>query len=132
MDRTMVALLIFAAIAVGVGAQAWVSWLDHQRRTKALDVIKAAIEAGKEPPRELYDQLEKNEYASMGFSKRPWGEAVVFGAVAIGFWIMFGFADAGSARERFMLVAVIMSAFSAGCLALAVFAPGQKPRDDGR
>lgn len=131
MDRTIVALIIFAAIAIGVAAQAWVSWLDHQRRTKALDVIKAALEAGKEPPPQLYEQLEQNPYGSMGMSKRPWGEAVIFGAVAAGFWIMFGFAEPGDAREKMMLVASIMSAFAAGCLALAMFTPGQK-RDDGR
>jgi hypothetical protein len=132
MDRWMVAAFIFAAIAVGMGAQAWVSWLDHQRRSKALDVIKAAIEAGREPPKELYAQLEHNAYGGMGFSKRPWGEAVIFGAVGIGFWIMFGFTAPGDARDKALFIAALMSAFSVGCLALAIFAPGQKPRDDGR
>jgi len=132
MDRWEVAVLILAAVVVGMGSQAWVSWLDHQRRTKALDIIKAAIEAGREPPKQIYEQLEPNAYASMGFSKRPWAEAVVFGAVGAGFWIMFGLAEPGDQRDKAMLVAAIMSAFSVGCLALAIFTPGQKPRDDGR
>ncbi|HRO04694.1 MAG TPA: DUF6249 domain-containing protein [Terricaulis sp.] len=132
MDRWEVAALILAAIVVGMGSQAWVSWLDHQRRSKALDVIKAAIEAGREPPKQIYEQLEVNAYASMGFSKRPWAEAVVFGAVGAGFWIMFAMSEPGDGREKMMLVAALMSAFSVGCVALAVFAPGQKPNDDGR
>ncbi|HRK63849.1 MAG TPA: hypothetical protein PLN53_05595 [Terricaulis sp.] len=132
MDRWEVAALILVAVVIGIGGQAWVSWLDHQRRSKALDVIKAAIEAGKEPPKQIYEQLEANHYANMGFSKRPWAEAVIFGAVGVGFWVMFGLAEPGDQRDKMMFVAAIMSAFSIGCVALAIFAPGQKPRDDGR
>lgn len=130
MESTTVAAFIFGAVAVGMGAQAWVSWLEHRRRTKALDVIKAAIEAGREPPQQLYDQLEAEPYANMGLSKRPWGEAILFGTLALGFWIAFGVADGGGQREKYLLVAAVMSAASAGCLALAIFRPGQRKHDD--
>lgn len=132
MDRWEVAALILAAVVVGMGSQAWVSWLDHKRRSKALDVIKAAIEAGREPPKQLFEQLESNAYASVGFSKRPWAEAVIFGAVGAGFWIMFGVTEPGEARDKFLFVAAIMSAVSIGCVALAMFTPGQRPHDEGR
>jgi hypothetical protein len=132
MDRTWVALFIFAAVTVGMLGQAWASWLDHKRRDKALDVIKAAMEAGREPPPQLYEQLESEPYASMGMSKRPWGEAIVFGAVAIGFWVAYAMADDGDARQKAMFVAALMSAFSVGCVALAIFRPGQNKRDDGQ
>ena len=132
MDRWEVALLIVIGVAIGMGAQAWSSWLDHQRRTKTLDVIKASLEAGREPPRELYAQLEQNAYAGAGLSKRPWAEAVIFGAVGVGFWIMFALADPSDQRDKFLFVAAIMSAFAIGCVALAIFTPGQKPRDDGQ
>lgn len=132
MDRTMVAAFIFAAIAVGVIAQGWVSWLDHQRRSKALDVIKAALEAGKEPPKELYAQLESSSgMGEMGLSKRPWTEAVIFGAMGIAFWIVYAMNAGEDARDKYLLVAAIMSATSLGCFALAFFR-SQKPNDDGR
>lgn len=130
MESTTVAAFIFGAVAVGMGAQAWVSWLEHKRRTKTLDVIKAALEAGREPPQQLYDQLESEPYANLGLSKRPWGEAILFATLAIGFWVAVGFADASDQRDRFVLVAAVMSAASAGCLALAVFRPGQRKHDD--
>lgn len=128
MDRWMVAAFIFAAIAVAMAAQGWVSWLEHKRRSKALDVIKAAIEAGREPPAQLYEQMEADPMAQMGLSKRPWGEAFVFGAVAIGFWIALAFNDQSDSRDKFVLVASIMSAASIGCLALAAFR--SRKRDD--
>ncbi len=130
MENSGVAALIAAAILVGVGMQAWVSWLDHKRRTQALDVIKAALEAGREPPQQLYDQLEPEPYASLGLSRRPWGEALMFATLAIGFWIAFGVAEAGDERDRFMLVAAVMSAAALGCAALAIFRPGQRKSDD--
>lgn len=128
MDRWEIALLILVAVVVGMGAQLWMSWLEHQRRSKALDVIKAAIEAGREPPAQVYEMLEPNAYASMGFSKRPWAEATIFGAVAVGMWIMF----AVKGGDNLVLIAAIMSAMSVGCFLLAIFAPGQKLNDDGR
>lgn len=130
MEREMVAAFILAAVVIGVSAQAWVSWLDHKRRTKTLDVIKSAMEAGREPPRELYAQLEAGPYASLGLSNRPWGEAAVFAAVAIGFWIAFGAQPEGDQREKLLFVAAFMSAMSIGCAALALFRPGQRRRDD--
>lgn len=132
MDRMTVALFVFAAIAVGMIGQAWASWLDHKRREKTLDVIKAALDAGKEPPPQLYAQLEAEPMAGLGLSKRPWTEAVIFGAVAIGFWIAYAMADEGGDRDRALFVAAFMSAFSLGCLALALFRPGQNNRDDRR
>jgi hypothetical protein len=128
MDRWMVAAFIFAAIAVGMAAQGWTSWLEHKRRSKALDVIKAAIEAGREPPPQLFEQLEADPMAQMGLSKRPWGEALVFGAVGVGFWIALAFAEPDANREKFVLVASIMSAVSIACFALAAFR--SRKRDD--
>jgi hypothetical protein len=132
MESTIVAAFLFGAVAVALVAQAWVSWLEHQRRSKALDVIKAAIEAGREPPQQLFDQLEPEPYANLGLSKRPWGEGVLFATLAIGFWVASGLADAGDQRDKFMLVAAVMSAAAAGCFALAIFRPGQRKHDDRR
>lgn len=132
MERELVVFFILFAVTIGVGAQAWTSWLEHKRRTRALDVIKAAIEAGREPPQQLYDQLsgDSGPYNSLGLSKRPWAESVIFAAVAMGFWVAFMNAS-GEDQEKFLLVATIMSVSALGCLALAAFPPGQR-RDDKR
>ncbi len=130
MDSALVAAALFGAVVVGVGAQAWTSWLEHKRRSRVLDVIKAAYEAGREPPPRLYDQLEPEPYASLGLSKRPWGEALLFAALGIGFWVAVGMADDGGTRDRYMLVAAVMSVAALGCAALAIFRPGQRKHDD--
>jgi len=129
MDQSTIAIFILGAIVIGVGGQAWVSWLDHQRRMKALDVIKAAMDAGREPPAVVYEQIEGNAYVNMGLSKRPWAEAITFGALGIGFGIAFALDP--PANDRFLVIAIVMIAVSIGCFALAIFRPGQQ-RDDKR
>jgi ABC-type transport system involved in cytochrome c biogenesis permease subunit len=126
----MVALLIFAAVAAGMGAQAWVSWLEHQRRNKALDVIKAAIEAGREAPPQVYEQLET---AARGEAAKPWSEVVVFAALAVGFWLAFALAPESDNRTAFFVIAVAMSVTSVGALAIALFrSRPPSGRDDRR
>lgn len=127
-ERWMVAAFIFLAVSVGVIAQGWVSWLEHQRRTKTLDVIKAAIEAGREPPPQLYEQLETDPMQQMGLSKKPWGEGFMFAALAAGFWIAVAAGDAED-RNKFLLVAGVMSAAAVFCFGLAAFR-SQRKRDD--
>jgi hypothetical protein len=117
MENWMVALLIFGAIAVSMLGAGWAQYLEHQRRKQAMDVIKAAIEAGKEAPPIVYEQLSK---ASQ--SKSPWGEVVVFSALGFGFWMAFANAE-GEQRTAFMVVAATMTVTALGCLALAIMRP---------
>ncbi len=117
MENWMVALLIFGAIAVSMLGAGWAQYLEHQRRKQAMDVIKAAIEAGKEAPPIVYEQLSK-----AGQSKPPWGEVVVFSALGFGFWIAFANA-ADEQRTAFMVVATTMTVTAIGCLALAIMRP---------
>jgi hypothetical protein len=77
----------------------------------------------------VYEQIEGNAYVNMGLSKRPWGEAIAFGALGIGFWIAYAFDPTDN--ERFVIIASVMSAVSIGCFLLAIFRPGQQ-RDDKR
>lgn len=125
MERWMVALFIFGAVAVSMLAAGWAQYLEHQRRKQAMDVIKAAIEAGREAPPIVYEQLAK-----AGQSKPPWGEVVVFTALSFGFWI--GFANAeGEQRTGFMVVAATMTLTAIGCLALAIMRPDRgSDKDD--
>ncbi len=129
MERWLVALFILIAVAIGMAGQAWVSWLEHKRRTQAMEIIKAAIEAGREPPAAMFEQLEKADPlgASMWFSKKPWAEAVLFAAMGAGFWVAYANAEADK-QSAFLMVATIMSVVALGCVALAVF----RGRDDQR
>jgi hypothetical protein len=125
MENGTTALLVFGAIVLGVLGQGWASLLEHQRRRQTLDVIKAALQAGREPPPELYALLRKDTAL-----RQPWGEVLVFGALSVGFWLAFAFGDEGR-RTAFLVIAATMSVTALGCLALAMFKPG-RPRDDER
>jgi hypothetical protein len=126
MENWVTGAFIFGAIAFGLMAQAWVSLLEHQRRRQVLDVIKAALAAGREPPPELYDLLRKAETP-----KAPWAEVVVFTALAFGFWLAFAYAE-GERRTTFLVIAASMTVTALGCLGLALFRPGRTslPPDD--
>lgn len=117
LEKWMVAAFIFGAVSVGMIGAGWSQWLEHKRRSQAMDVIKAALEAGKEPPAIVYEQIEK-----AGQSKPPWGEVVVFTAVGFGFWIAFANADVDN-KTPYLVVAATMTVTALGCLALAIMRP---------
>lgn len=123
MNNLSLMVFIFAAIALGMIGQGWVSFLEHQRRRQTLDVIKAVLQAGKEPPPELYSLLKKDSAP-----RAPWGEAFVFGVLALGFWLAFAFLG-DERRMAFLVIAVTMTLTSMGSLALAMLKPGRS-RDD--
>lgn len=125
MENTTIMLFIFGAVAIGMIGQGWVSLLEHQRRRQTLDVIKAALQAGKEPPAELYGLL-KNDSAQ----RAPWGEAFVFGVLAVGFWLAFALMG-GERRMAFLVIAATMTVTSLGSAAFALMRPGRS-RDDER
>jgi hypothetical protein len=128
MDEWMVALFIFGAVTVAMIGQGWMSMLEHHRRKQAMEVIKAALQAGKEPPQIIYDQL-----ADTGVTgKPPWTEVIIFTALGFGFWIAYANAEEAQ-RTAFLVVASTMTVTALGCLALALFRPGARKRDhDGR
>ena len=126
MENWVIALFIFGAVAVGMIGQGWVSFLDHQRRTQTLELIKAMLTAGKDPPQQLYDQLAQGNQP-----KAPWSEVVVFTALSFGFWLAFFYADGGR-RTAFLVIAASMTVTALGCLILALTRPGAASltRDD--
>ncbi len=126
MENWAVALFIFGAVAIGMIGQGWVSFLDHQRRTQTLELIKAMLMAGKEPPQQLYASLAHGNRATA-----PWSEVVVFTALAFGFWLAFLYADGGR-RTAFLVIAASMTVTALGCLVLALTRPGASSltRDD--
>lgn len=125
LEQWMVALFIFAAVTVGMIGAGWSQWLEHKRRSQAMDVIKAALEAGKEPPPIVYEQIAK-----AGVSKPPWSEVVVFGALGFGFWIAYANAQPDD-KLPFLVVAATMSVTALACLALAIVRPDRgRDKDD--
>ena len=124
MDEGLNAALIFGVVTIAMIAQGWVSLLEHQRRRQTLDVIKAALQAGREPPAELYALLRKD-----AAPKAPWAETLVFGALAIGFWLAFAVMEEDR-RSVFLVIAATMTVTSLGCAAIALW--GSKSRDDER
>jgi hypothetical protein len=123
MDQGDVALLIFAAVTVGMLGQGWVEFLEHKQRKQAMEVIKAAIEAGREPPAEMYELLRGGSILQTT-KKAPWTEVVVFASLAVGFLLAFALmpsAETGEPRMPFLVIGVTMAAASLGCLALALF-----------
>jgi hypothetical protein len=125
MENTSIMLFIFGAVAFGMLGQGWVSFLDHQRRRQTLDIIKTAIQAGKEPPPELYALLRKDDAP-----RAPWGEAFVFGVLALGFWLAFAFMG-DERRMAFLVIAATMTVTSLGSIAFALLKSG-RPHDDER
>lgn len=124
MERWMIALIVCGAVTIGMALQAWTSWLEHKRRTQAMDVIKAALEAGKEPPPALYQLIDQPQAKQQ---KRPWNEVIVFTALGAGFWFAYFQAEAEQ-QDAFMFVASVMSITAIVCLALALKPDGG--RDD--
>ncbi|MEQ1489290.1 MAG: hypothetical protein ABL932_01955 [Terricaulis sp.] len=123
-EKWVVAAFIFGAVAVAMIGAAWAQWLEHQRRSQAMDVIKAAIEAGREPPAIVYEQIKK-----AGQSKPPWGEVVVFTGLGFGFWVAYANA-APEDKIQFLVVAATMTVTALGCLALAIMRPDGGGKDD--
>lgn len=123
-EKWVVAAFIFGAVAVAMIGAAWAQWLEHQRRSQAMDVIKAAIEAGREPPAIVYEQIKK-----AGQTKPPWGEVVVFSGLGFGFWTAYANA-APDDKIQFLVVAATMTVTALGCLALAIMRPDGGGKDD--
>jgi hypothetical protein len=121
MEDWKIALFIFGAVTIAMVGQGWMSLLEHNRRKQAMEVIKAALQAGREAPPVVYEQLRANR------SKPPWAEVVVFTALGFGFWIAFSQAD-GDQRTAYLVVAATMTVTALGCLGLAIMRPGD-PKD---
>lgn len=120
----MFAAAVFGAVAIATAAIGWNQWLEHQRRMKALEVIKVALERDKEAPEAVYQELAK-----AGAAKPPWSEVVAFSALSAGFWIAYARADNGDDRTRFLVVAATFAITALGCLVLALKRPAKRSDD---
>ncbi|HYD88067.1 MAG TPA: hypothetical protein VEA80_11370 [Vitreimonas sp.] len=127
MDRWMTIVVVFGVAILATVGQGWASWLEHRRRTQTLDVIRTALQAGREPAPELYAQLAERD----GASKSPWVEFVVFTALALGFWIAYATAD-GNQRTAFLVIAATMTVTAVGCLGLGLMRRRETRGHDSR
>jgi hypothetical protein len=125
MGPIVILTIVLVAVITGAAGVAWGQWLEHRRRVAAMDVIKAALMAGKEPPAIVMAELTR-----AGHRKPPWNEVVVFTALSFGFWVAFGTAGE-PARTAFLTVAVTMTVTALGVLLIALISPrGGAPQDD--
>jgi len=124
MENWMIVLFIAGAVAISMLGAGWAQWLEHKRRSQAMDVIKAMVAAGKDPPDVLYQQIAKPNS-----SKAPWSEVVAFSALGFGFWIAYA---TGSPDQQvpYLVIASTMTVTALGCLALAIMRPGDAKDDD--
>ncbi len=124
MNNLTIMVFIFAAVAFGMIGQGWVSLLEHQRRRQTLDVIKAALQAGREPPPELYALLKKDSAP-----RAPWGEAFVFGVLAVGFLLAFALLE-DERKMAFLVIGATMALTSVGSVLFALLRPGRSRNDE--
>lgn len=126
MGPMVILVCVLTAVLTAAAGVAWGQFLEHRRRVAAMEVVKAALTAGREPPQQILDELTR-----AGQRKAPWTEVVVFTALAFGFWIAFFRAGGGDEQTAFLVVAATMSVTAFGCLMLALMAPGGGKVDDG-
>ena len=88
-----------------------------------MDIIKTAIEQGKEAPPVVYEQL-----ASASRGKAPWSEVVIFTALSIGFWVA-AMQTADDKHVAYLVIASTMTVTALGCLGLALIKPGSGGND---
>ncbi len=110
MGPMVILVIVLTAVLTAAAGAAWGQWLEHRRRVAAMDVIKAAIAAGKEAPREVLDEI-----ARAGQREAPWSAVIAFTALAFGFWIAWARASGGDEATAFLVVAVTMTVTAGDC-----------------
>lgn len=108
---------------------AWRSWLSYRANRETLDLIKTYAAAGREPPPELLNRLNRHWHGDDDHDDRPryrrrreqsWYQVVLFGMLSAG----FGYAamtDIYGAGEAFTIVSFVMIAVCAAALVQALF-----------
>jgi len=121
-------IVVTAVVTAALGA-AWAQMLEYRRRAAAMEVIKAAIVAGREPPREVLNELTGSG-AGQG---SQWSVVVAFTALSVGFWIAWWRTQNQEVATAFLVVAATMTVTAAGCALLALTSSrGAAHPEDGR
>ena len=95
-------------------------WSRHTRANRALDLIKSYADQGKEPPPELFQNLQvavRNEQGGRTLGTYGWIPCFLFAGLAVAFTFM---ASRDSWDEGLIFVAIIMGALALGFLASMV------------
>jgi hypothetical protein len=118
-------MIVGIVITVAVLCAAAVMMLEQVERTKrsnkALEVIKTALEQGKEPAPELYRALEP---ACPEKTDQRWSNVIVFSALAVGFGAaaFAAYPEGGGRFQAFAIIGAAMTVTAIGSLLYALFA----------
>lgn len=109
--------LIFPIIGVAFGF--FSMWLKYKRRTATLDLIKAYLAQGKEPPQELMTGVKSWE-ETQHQGAQAWGRVITFGSLGLGFGVAYlamvpEIMTPGRAHP-FLVMSIIMAALTVGAL----------------
>jgi hypothetical protein len=119
-------LVAIAGIVVGGVA----IWMDYRHKQRLADIVKAAIDAGQSPPKELLDALTGKTEAGGGETAQPksrWTNLFVFLPICAGFAAAAWWAWPGKTAAAFAAVAAIMAAAAIVTLGLALARPKDRP-----
>ncbi|MBY0567572.1 MAG: hypothetical protein K2P70_09680 [Hyphomonadaceae bacterium] len=98
-----------------------------RRATRTMDLIKAYVDQGKDPPPELLQlaAAESTSGASSGMGRTPTENRlwtfVTFAALATGFGVGYWFMRAEEWAFAFLVVAIVMGIMAFGALLLLIF-----------
>ena len=113
-DYWWIPFIVAGALAVG----AWSMWLEHQRKQKALEVLREAIASGRDIPAPLVQALTRDKSdddwtgaSSWGGGSGGWTGVAFFAILCLGFGIA-AFVTDGRGSNAFWLVSGVMAAMA--------------------
>ncbi len=120
-------------------------WMNARRHRDTIDLMKTYASQGKDPA-EIAKAMNGGAPDLSGYPPGPywggrwamrswrrgpyweWRRAIMFGCLALGFWLASRYADLGGAEHAFTVVAIIMTVLGAGAVLMAIMATAMGPR----
>ncbi len=118
-------------------------WMSNRRHRDQMELMKTYAAQGKDPA-ELakalngdpqawggYPGLYGNRWAWRAARRGPyweWRRAIMFGCLAIGFWLASYYADFPGSERAFTIVAIVMSVLAAASIMMAIMTTAMGPR----
>ena len=118
-------LIAVAAILVG----GFAIWMDYRHKQRLADIVRAAIEAGQAPPKEIVDALTGKDEGG-GDAAQPksrWSNLFVFLPISAGFGAAAWWEWPGKTAMAFAAVSAIMAAAAIVAAGFALFQPKARP-----
>jgi hypothetical protein len=119
-DATVTIAIALAAF-VGLALMGWGMWLEHRQERRVLDIVAAAIEAGREPPAELLARLAGPGGAeATGPRRRALQRLTILFLVVAAACFVASWAATEAAREQALLLAAAILGLAGVGLALVL------------